>query len=163
MRTKKLKEQKRFPWSASAFGEAARQTEPRPPRIHLIILQAPLGTSAVIKQVAGLSEMPAVEQTKTIPEEGEGEETVSFCRLSDNPYCEVSEWITGGDFFCSLYTSCLRASAKRRGKLSLWGMKSLATRLSAVKTVIDFVRSTNKFNVMRDDDVQEIKVEEQQR
>ena len=71
-----------------------------PPRIHLIILQAPLDTPAVIKQLAGLSEMPAVEQTKTIPEEGEGEETVSFCRLSDNPYCEVAEWIIeGGDYF----------------------------------------------------------------
>ena len=102
MRIKKLKEQKRFPWSASAWEAAARRIHepPLPPRIHLIILQAPLDTPAVIKQLAGLSEMPAVEQTKTIPEEGEGEETVSFCRLSDNPYCEVGEGITeGGDYF----------------------------------------------------------------
>ena len=42
-------------------------------------------------------------------------------------------------------------------------MNALATILSAVKTVIDFVRSANKFNAMRDDDMQEIKVEEQQR
>jgi hypothetical protein len=94
MRIKTLKEQKPFPWSATAWEEAARRIhEPRPPRIHLIILQAPLGAPAVIKQVAGLSEMPAVEQTKTIPEEGEREETVSFCRLGDNGYCEISEWI----------------------------------------------------------------------
>jgi hypothetical protein len=99
MRTKKLKEQKHFPWSDSAWEAAARRIHeppPPPPRINLIILQAPLDTPAVIKQLAGLSEMPAVEQTKTIPEEGEGEETVSFCRLSDNPFCEVSEWITEG-------------------------------------------------------------------
>jgi hypothetical protein len=102
MRTKKLKEEKRFPWSDSAWEAAARRIHepPPPPRIHLIILQAPLDTPAVIKQLAGLSEMPAVEQTKTIPEEGEEEETVSVCRLSDNPYCEISEWIVeGGDYF----------------------------------------------------------------
>jgi hypothetical protein len=101
MRTKKLKEQKRFPWSATAWGEAARRIhEPRPPRIHLIILQAPLDAPAVIKQVAGLPEMPAVEQTKTIPREGEREETVSFCRLSDNGFCEISEWLNRrSDYF----------------------------------------------------------------
>jgi hypothetical protein len=95
MRIKALKEQKPVRWSAAAWEEAAKRIhEPRPPRIHLIILQAPLGAPEVIKQVAGLSEMPTVEQTKTIPEEGEEEEeTVSFCRLDDNGYCEIGEWI----------------------------------------------------------------------
>jgi hypothetical protein len=41
--------------------------------------------------------------------------------------------------------SCLRVSAKLRGNLSLPEMNALATRLSAVKTVIGFVRSANKF------------------
>jgi len=100
LRIKALKEQKRFPWSAAAWEAAARRIhEPRPPRIHLVILQAPLGAPAVIKQVAGLSEMPAVEQTKTIPDEGETEETVSFCRLGDNGYCEISKWIRGSVYF----------------------------------------------------------------
>jgi hypothetical protein len=96
-----LKGQKRFPWSAAAWEEAARRIhEPRPPRIHLTILQASLGAPVVIKQVAGL---PAVEQTKTIPEDGEREETVSFCRLSDNDYCEISEWITQRSVFLDGY------------------------------------------------------------
>ena len=90
---KALKEQKRVPWSAAAWEEASRRIhEPRTPRIHLIILQAPL-TPAVVKQVAGLSEMPAVEQTKTIPEDGEREEAVSFCRLGDNGYSAICEWL----------------------------------------------------------------------
>ena len=52
-----------------------------------------------------MSEMPAVEQTKTIPEEGEREETVSFCRLDDNGYCEISEWLIEGSeyFWTSIY------------------------------------------------------------
>ena len=101
MRIKALKEQKRSRWSAGAWEEAARRIhEPRPPFIQLIILQAPLDTPAAIKQVAGLSEMPVVEQTKTIPEEGEREETVSFCRLGDNGYCEISEWLVeGSEYF----------------------------------------------------------------
>jgi hypothetical protein len=91
MRIKTLKEQKLCRFSATSWERRFR--EPRPPSIHLIILRAPLGAPAVIKQMAGLSEMPAIEQTKTIPEEGEREETVSFCRLGDKGFCKISEWI----------------------------------------------------------------------
>jgi hypothetical protein len=94
IRIKALKEQKRVPWSAAAWEDASlRIHKPRPPRIHLIILQAPLGAPAVIKQVASLSEIPVVEQTKTVPEDGEKEEAVSFCRLGDNGYSAICEWL----------------------------------------------------------------------
>jgi hypothetical protein len=100
LRITALKAQKRFPWSAAAWEKAARRIHepPPPPRTHLIILQAPL-TPAVVKQVAGLSEMPTVEQTKTIPEDGEREETVSFCRLGDNGYCTIGEWLIEGSTY----------------------------------------------------------------
>ena len=123
MRIKTLKEQKPFPWSATAWEEAARRRhEPRPLRIHLIILQAPLGTPAAIKQVAGLSEMPAVEQTKTIPEEGEKEETVSFCRLGDNGYCEISEWLVqGSEYFLKPISVVFEGKRKAAWKPILMG------------------------------------------
>ena len=56
--------------------DAARRIyEPPPQRIHLIVLQAPLDAPELIKEIAGLSEVPAVEQTKTIPKEGKMKES----------------------------------------------------------------------------------------
>src|SRR5205814_8996484 len=97
MRIKALKEQKRDPWSAAAWEEASRRNhESQPPRMHLIILQAPFSAPALIKQVVGLPETPSVEQTHTIPDgkvkDGKGE-TISSCRLDDIGYSAICEWL----------------------------------------------------------------------
>ena len=94
MKIEELKNQEPDRWSHEAWAEATRRFhQPEPPRVHLILLKAPLGTPEMIQQVAGLSEIPTIERTTTFPEQGKREETVSFCRVDDDGYCKISDWM----------------------------------------------------------------------
>jgi hypothetical protein len=82
-------QQKRVP---SKRKGAARETPHWAPRPYYIILHPPLDTAEMIQRVADLREIPAVEQTKTLPEDGETEKTVNFCRLALEGYDAICEW-----------------------------------------------------------------------
>ncbi len=94
MKIEALKNQKPDRWSHEVWAEAARRFhQPEPSRIHLILLKPPLGTPEMIQQVAGLSEIPTAERTTTVPEHGNKEEIVSFCRVGDDGYCMICDWM----------------------------------------------------------------------
>lgn len=64
------------------------------------MLAGPLDTPATIQRLAALSEVPAVEETETIPEKaGEQPQTVRFCRVDDDGLAETSGWARKNQYF----------------------------------------------------------------
>lgn len=86
-----LKEQKPVRWSKDTW-EAAwmARGQPKPIRTHPIVLAGLLKTAEKIQAVAGLSDLPSIEQTTPISAESGTE--VYFCRVRDSGCLKIFQW-----------------------------------------------------------------------